>query len=114
MSHKKINGLALRQQSQALTPETERSVKEATPIVDDALRAIRSQLAADDAFKVIVGDTQASDFLADAMVASDNPRVFLAQIQKHIARAFSAKGTAQSVPSAGVVFVDKPEGIGHD
>ena len=29
--------------------------------------------------------TQAADFLADAAVQSDNPRVFLAQIQKRIA-----------------------------
>lgn len=84
--NKKQNGLALRQQSQALTTETERPVKAASFSVDHAVKVIQSQKAADVCFDLILGDTQQPDLLADAAVMSDNPRAFLAQIQKRIVR----------------------------
>lgn len=87
MTHKKTNGLALRQQLQALTSKPSTG-KQADPIVNEPLRDILSQIEADDAFDVILGDTQSGDYLADAMLRADNPRVFLAQIQKRIARAY--------------------------
>ena len=84
--NKRQNGLALRQQSQALTTETERPVKAALFSVDHAVKVIRSQQAADIAFDLILTDTQQADLLADAAVTADNPRAFLAQIQKRIVR----------------------------
>lgn len=69
-----------------LTPKTDPSVKAASFSVDHAVKVIQSQKAADICFDLIVGDTQQPDLLADAAVMSDNPRAFLAQIQKRIVR----------------------------
>lgn len=67
-----------------LTTKTERSVKAAGFSLDHAVRVIQSQQAADICFDLILGDTQSPDFLSDSALLSENPRAFLAQIQKGI------------------------------
>ena len=67
-----------------LTPKPERSVKAATFSVDHAMGVIKSQQAADICFELILGDTQPPDFLSDSALLCENPRAFLAQVQKRI------------------------------
>ena len=86
MSNKQ-NGLALRQQLQALTTETDPSVKAAGFSLSHAVGVIESQQAADIAFEQIKGDSRAGDFLADQAMLAPNFRAFLERIQKRIARA---------------------------
>lgn len=83
MSNKQ-NGLALRQQSQALTPESKRLGKEAIFSLAQAVGVIHSQQAADIAYDLIKFDAQQPDFLTDASLLTENPRAFFAQIQKRI------------------------------
>jgi hypothetical protein len=63
----KENGLALRQQSQALNPKTELSVMRVSISLDH-----------------IKTDTQQPNLLGDAASLADDPRAFLAQIQKRL------------------------------
>ena len=78
------NGLALRQQSQALNPKTEQPVKRVFNSLDQILKIIASQQAANVAYDLIKTDTQHPDVLADAAALAENPKAFLAQIQKRI------------------------------
>lgn len=74
-----------------LTPKTERSVKAAVFSVDHAVKIIRSQQTADIAFDLIQTNTQQSDFLSDSASLAENPRAFLAQIQKRIIGVLNGK-----------------------
>jgi len=85
MTDHKQNGLALRQQSQALTTKTERPVKAALFSLDHAVKIIRAQQAADIAYDLIVGGTQQPDFLLDLILQQPHRRAFVAQLQKRIA-----------------------------
>jgi len=79
------NGLdSVAPDDQALNPKTERSVKRVFNSLDQILKIIASQQAANVAYDLIKTDTQHPDVLADAAALAENPRAFLAQIQKRI------------------------------
>jgi CHASE2 domain-containing sensor protein len=79
------NGLdSVAPDDQALNPKTEQPVKRVFNSLDQILKIIASQQAANIAYDLIKTDTQQPNQLADAALMAENPRAFLAQIQKRI------------------------------
>jgi CHASE2 domain-containing sensor protein len=79
------NGLdSVAPDDQALNPKTEQPVKRVFNSLDQILKIIASQQAANVAYDLIMTDTQQPNQLADAALLAENPRAFLAQIQKRI------------------------------
>jgi len=79
------NGLdSVAPDDQALNPKTEQPVKRVFNSLDQILKIIASQQAANIAYDSIKTDTQQPNQLADAALMAENPRAFLAQIQKRI------------------------------
>jgi hypothetical protein len=67
-----------------LTPETERSAKEAAISLSDCLAAITAQQAADIAFDLARYGQQHPDFLHDQIEQHPYRRTFVAQLQKRL------------------------------
>jgi len=84
MNDHKTNGLESAATDQALTPETERSAKEAVVSLRDCMAAITAQQAANIAFDLVRHGQQHPDFLHAHIAQHPHRRAFVAQIQKRI------------------------------
>jgi len=85
MSHKQIEPASAATEKLALTPETERSAKEAATSLRHCVAIIEAQQQADIIYDLIAGGQQVPDLLHQIIGEQDQTRAFVAQIQKRIA-----------------------------
>jgi hypothetical protein len=81
---KKIGLGAVAPDDQALNPVTEHPVKRVLISLDQIVKIVSSQQSANNFYDLIISGMQHPDVLADAAALAENPRAFIAQIQKRI------------------------------